>query len=118
MKSHERYIGTYSHNGKIGVLLEIAIATDFTIQIKEFQEFTMNVLLHIAAVAPKDLEELLAQPFVKDQTKTIAQLSSEISEYLKEEILITRFQRWEATYKFSVVDPDDRPPFVSSLKIP
>ncbi|KNY30276.1 translation elongation factor Ts [Pseudobacteroides cellulosolvens] len=50
----EGIVDSYIHgNGRIGVLLEVNIETDFAALSKEFREFVKDLGMQIAAVAPK-----------------------------------------------------------------
>lgn len=132
-------IESYIHNGgKIGVLVEVLVETDFVAKNEEFKTFVHDLALHIAAVNPKyisknDVQEaekkeqekmfkdevtgkpanivkkivegkmekyfsevcLLNQPFVKDQDKTIENLLHEKIAKIGENIVISRFVRFE-----------------------
>src|ERR1700722_430125 len=55
---------SYVHAERIGVLLEIRAETDFVVRSEPFRELTRNIAMHIAAAAPADVDELLAQPYV------------------------------------------------------
>jgi elongation factor Ts len=46
-------IGSYVHDGRIGVLVEINCETDFVAKTDEFKELVKDVSLHIAASAPE-----------------------------------------------------------------
>ncbi len=49
----EGYVQSYIHmGGKIGVLVEVNCETDFVAKNDDFQEFTKNIAMHIAAAAP------------------------------------------------------------------
>ena len=49
----EGAIATYIHPGdKLGVMVEIACETDFVARTPQFQQFTHDVAMHIAATAP------------------------------------------------------------------
>jgi elongation factor Ts len=43
------------HDGKLGVLAEVACETDFVARNEDFQQFGQNLCLHIAAMAPRFL---------------------------------------------------------------
>src|SRR4051812_38262594 len=58
-------IGSYVHDGRIGVLVEINCETDFVAKTDEFQQLVKDVCLHIAA-SGDDEGELTDQPFVRD----------------------------------------------------
>lgn len=49
----EGRVGTYSHAGKIGVLVEVQCETDFVARNENFIEFVNDLALHIAAAAPR-----------------------------------------------------------------
>ena len=49
----EGRVGTYSHAGKIGVLVEVQCETDFVARTDDFAEFAREIALHIAAAAPR-----------------------------------------------------------------
>ncbi len=86
-------IGTYSHDGRIGVLVEVNCETDFVAKTDEFKELVKDLCLHIAASEPKDEKELLQQPFVKDPETTVEDLVKEHIAKLGENIVVRRFCR-------------------------
>jgi elongation factor Ts len=45
-------IGTYNHDGRIGVLVEVNCETDFVAKTDEFKELVKDIAMHIAASAP------------------------------------------------------------------
>ncbi len=45
-------IGTYNHDGRIGVLVEVNCETDFVARTEGFAELVKDVAMHIAAAAP------------------------------------------------------------------
>lgn len=45
----EGMIGSYVHNGKIGVLVEVNCETDFVARNEEFQQLVKDICLHIAS---------------------------------------------------------------------
>lgn len=51
-EAKEGYIGSYVHNGRIGVLVEVNCETDFVARNEKFQEFVKNLAMHIAASNP------------------------------------------------------------------
>ncbi len=48
----EGTIGSYVHDGKIGVLVEVNCETDFVARNSDFQLFVKDLALHIAAASP------------------------------------------------------------------
>ncbi len=59
----EGIIQSYIHmNGKLGVLVEVNCETDFVAKNEDFQDFTKNIAMHIAAtnplgIAPEDISQ-------------------------------------------------------------
>jgi len=89
-------IEAYIHNnGKIGAILELSCETDFVVKNSQFKELAHDLVMHIAAMNPKDLKELLAQPFIKEEEKTIQDLLNETIAKLGENIKIRKFVRLE-----------------------
>lgn len=46
-------IGTYNHDGRIGVLVEVNCETDFVVRNEVFTNFVKDIAMHIAASAPE-----------------------------------------------------------------
>lgn len=61
-------IGTYVHNGKIGVLIELNCETDFVARNPDFQTLAKDLAMHVAASDPR---------FVSKEDVTEAVLSGE-----------------------------------------
>ena len=133
-------IECYSHDGKIGVLVEVLSETDFVARNEEFKSFVHDVALHIAAMNPKYVSSdmipeaeankekellieqvkaegkpeeiakkivegkmqkyfsdvcLMDQSFIKDPDKTIGTLRNDLISKIGENIVISRFVRYE-----------------------
>lgn len=86
-------IGTYNHDGRIGVLVEVNCETDFVARNDIFKELVKDLTMHIAASEPSDVDELLGQPFVKDPDQTVADLVKDRAARLGENIVVRRFAR-------------------------
>ncbi len=122
-ETREGYIGHYVHQGgKMGVLVELACETDFVAKNEIFQKLAHDLALHVCASRPlyvsredipadvrakleaehngrldKYYEEsvLLEQPFVRDESKTVADLVSSAVGVLGENIKIRKFARFD-----------------------
>lgn len=96
--SRELKAGTvkaYTHsNGTLGAMVEIHSETDFVAKNKDFQNLAEEVAMHIAAMEPKDMVELLEQPFVKDPSLTVGELVKSYIQKFGERIDIVRFARF------------------------
>jgi len=88
-------IGTYSHDGRIGVMVEVNCETDFVAKTDEFKQLVKDLCLHICSMNPKDNTELLEQPFVKSPEATVGDYVKEHIAKLGENIVIRRFARFE-----------------------
>ncbi len=86
----ESYIHT---NKKIGVLLELACETDFVAKSDDFQNLARELCLQIAGLNQET--PLLEQLWIKDQSRTIAELVKEYIARLGENIIIKRFTKYE-----------------------
>jgi elongation factor Ts len=102
---------SYIHSGgRIGALVEVNTETDFVARTAEFQELAHNIAMQVAAMAPEYLSKdtcptgveidfqnacLLLQPYIKDPTKTIQDLVTELISKTGENIVIGRFARFE-----------------------
>jgi len=137
----EGIVDAYIHaNGRVGVLIEVNIETDFAARNEEFRRSDRDVAMQIAAMKPRWVRKeeipaeeitkereiarnqalnegkpekivdkivdgrmvkfyqdfvLLEQAYVKDDTKTIADLTKELTARIGEKISIRRFVRFE-----------------------
>lgn len=91
----EGIIDAYIHaTKKVGVLVELVCETDFVARNPMFIELAHECALHIAAMDPKDLEELAVQPYIKDSEITVGQLVTNAIAKLGENIKIAQFVRF------------------------
>ncbi len=88
-------IEAYIHgNGKMGVLVDLRSETDFVAKNEQFKQLAHDIAMQIASMNPKDVDELMSQPFVKDQDLTIDELIKEYIGKLGENIKVERFTRF------------------------
>ena len=83
--------------GCTGVIVEVNCETDFVAKTDNFKSFADNVAKHIAKADPADVDALLAQKFVDDESKTIADLISEATVAIGEKISVRRFARYQTS---------------------
>ena len=86
-----------SEDGKIGAVAEVNAETDFVAKNEEFKVFANDVAKQVAIKNPKDVEELLAQPFINDETKTVSEVLTNKIATIGENMSIRRFERFEST---------------------
>ncbi|MBR4068325.1 MAG: elongation factor Ts [Clostridia bacterium] len=92
----EGVVASYvSDDAKVGVVVEVNCETDFVAKTDNFINFSKNVAKHVAMANPADVDELMNQPFVDDQSKTITDLVSDATVSIGEKISIRRFARYE-----------------------
>lgn len=88
-------IESYVHNGRIGVILDIRAETDFVVRSEPFRTLAHDLAMHIAAAGPATTEELMKQPYVKDETKTVEAMIQGVIARVGENIRINQFARIE-----------------------
>ena len=112
--ANEGRVEAYIHNGsKIGVIVEVNCETDFVARNESFMQFSKDLAMHIAAMAPKYIKKddvpadvlasgvdvaavcLLEQPFVKESSKSVQDLLNELVAKIGENIVIGRFTRYK-----------------------
>ena len=82
--------------GNVGVVVEINCETDFVANTDNFKALCRDYAKHIVVKAPATVEEMLAQPFYADETKTVNDLIGEATAAIGEKISLRRFARFEA----------------------
>lgn len=89
-------IEVYTHNdGKIVGLIELLCETDFVARTDEFKQLAHELAMQVAAMNPKNLKELLRQPWIRDEKKTIDSLVKETIGKTGENIVVKRIARFE-----------------------
>jgi len=86
-----------SADGSTGVLVEINSETDFVAKNDKFQAFVKQVADHVLQKNPANLEELMAQPFAGDPSKTVQTLVTEAISVIGENMQLRRFASFSAT---------------------
>ncbi|MBR3874762.1 MAG: elongation factor Ts [Clostridia bacterium] len=92
----EGVVASYiTDDSKVGVVVEVNCETDFVAKTDNFINFSKNVAKHIALANPADVDALMNQKFVDDESKTITDLVSDATVSIGEKISIRRFARYE-----------------------
>lgn len=95
-ETKEGYISAYVHaNGKTAALVEILCETDFVARNDEFQAMAKGIAMQVVAMNPENVEELLAQDYIKDGSMTVEGLVKSMSGKIGEKFVISRFVRYE-----------------------
>jgi len=108
--TNEGIIESYIHgNSKVGAMVELVCETDFVARMEEFKELAHNIAMQIAAMNPQYLDEseieeksntndellLMKQAFIKDSSKNISDLVTDLASKVGENIKVRRFSRFE-----------------------
>ena len=94
-EAKEGTVASYIHSGgRIGALVEIASETDFVARGEDFQKLAQEVAMQVAAMAPADLDDLYAQAYIRDASKTIKDLVTAVAVKTGENVSVRRFQRF------------------------
>ena len=94
----EGQVGSYiHHDAKVGALVEVSCETDFVARTEDFRSLVRHVAEQIAATPADALEtagSLLAQPWIRDPSRTIGDLVNETSARTGENVRVRRFTRF------------------------
>lgn len=88
-------VHSYVHNGRIGVLLDLRAETDFVVRSEPFQKLAHELAMQIAASAPENVDKLLGQPYVKDESRAVKDVVNEVIAKVGENIVVNKFYRIE-----------------------
>lgn len=89
----EAYI---SEDGKLGAIVEVNSETDFVAKNEEFKTFVMDVAKQVVVNNPATVEELLAEPSISVEGKTVNEVLVEKIATIGENMTIRRFARFES----------------------
>lgn len=92
----EGLVEAYIHQGgKVGVIVALHCETDFVAKTDEFKHLAHEIAMQISAMNPADINDLLAQAFIRDSGVTIEQLVKSTIGKLGENITVGDFKRFE-----------------------
>ena len=107
--TNQGVVEAYVHTGgRVGAMVELACETDFVARTPEFKMLAHDIAMQVAAMAPsyldeKDIEEgddrpvaqisLLQQPFIKDNSSSVAEVVRELAAKVGENVRVLRFNR-------------------------
>jgi len=84
-------VASYIHNtAQVGSLVLLSCETDFVSKNEEFIALARDIAMHAAAMKPADIAAVLAEPFIKDDSKTIAELIAAATQKFGERIEISK----------------------------
>lgn len=86
-------IFSYIHGGKVGALVKIGCETDFVAKNEEFIKIGNEVAMQVAAMGPENIEELLEQDYIRDSSKKIKDLVTDLISKTGENIVVAEISR-------------------------
>lgn len=90
---YQGVVETYSHGGRVGVLVEVLCETDFVAKTEDFKTLAHEIALQIASMNPENVDELLKQDYIREPGQTIESLIKAAIGKLGENIKIGRYSR-------------------------
>ncbi|MCH7883196.1 elongation factor Ts [Patescibacteria group bacterium] len=95
-ETHAGVVDSYVHGDRrLGAIIVVKTETDFVARNEEFQSLAHEFAMQVAATSPKNIEEFLRQPFIKDPQKTVEDHMKEAISKFGENIEIIQFMRLE-----------------------
>lgn len=88
------FIESYVHDGRIGVLVELDVSDTFAFHSNHFKDFSKDLAMQVAAMNPASVEELMAQPSIKDPEQTVSERMDLLAQEIRTNVLVRRFIRW------------------------
>ena len=79
----------------VGVIIEVNCETDFVAKTDDFKALVASLAKHVAKMNPADVDEMMAQKFSEDETKTVSDVINGAVAKIGEKITIRRFNRVE-----------------------
>ena len=86
-------VEAYVHQGKVGVLVELRCETDFVARTDEFKNLAHEIALQVCSMNPKNVQELLKEPYIRDPKLLIEELVKQTVAKVGENIAVARFTR-------------------------
>jgi len=95
-EASEGLVVSYIHaGGKVGAMVEVNSETDFVSRSPGFSKLAHELAMQVCAMNPESVEELLSQEWIRDPSKKVGDLVSELQAKTKENIVVRRFCRFE-----------------------
>lgn len=89
-------VDTYIHHTLTsGATVVVGSETDFVARNREFQQFAHDIAQQVTATGTEQVDKLLNEPWIKDETKTIGDLLKEQIAKFGENITIQEVKKFE-----------------------
>ena len=83
-----------SDDKKVGAIVEVNCETDFVSRGDDFKAFVASIAKQVATQDPKDVEDLLAQKYIEDESITVQEALTNLIAKIGENMSIRRFERY------------------------
>ncbi len=84
---------SYIHGGKVGALVKLGCETDFVAKNDEFVKIGTEIAMQVAAMAPENVEELLEQDYIRDSSKKVRDLVTDLVSKTGENVVVAEISR-------------------------
>jgi elongation factor Ts len=91
----EGRVGAYSDNMTVGALVELRCESPTVVKNERFIALANDLARQVAFRTPQNVEELLAQPFIDDQSRTVQDRIGDVAGLIRENMRPARFVRME-----------------------
>lgn len=88
-------IYSYVHAERIGVLVDLRAETDFVVRSDPFRSLAHELAMQIAAAGPENVDELLKQPYIRDEKRVVENLVQDVIAQVGENVRVNKFYRLE-----------------------
>jgi len=94
-EAKEGVVEAYVHaDRRIAAMVELSSETDFVALHPEFLELAKEIAMQVAAMDPKNVDELLGQAYIRDASKTVGELVTRLAATTGENVRVRRFTRF------------------------
>lgn len=94
-EANEGLVYSYIHNGsKIGSMVMLTCETDFVAKTEDFSKVAKEIALQVSTEDYSDIEALLNAPYMRDESKKISDIVSELSAKTGEKVELKKFVRF------------------------
>ncbi len=88
-------VSAYIHGDKIGAMITLHTETDFVSKNPEVKALADDIAMHVSAMMPADVPELMTQPFIKDPAQTVGDLVKTAIQKFGERVEVGQIVRFE-----------------------
>ena len=89
------------HNNSVGSMIELRTQTDFALRSECVNTLAKEICLQVASLKYiGSVDELLTSRFVKDDTKSIADLIDKVKEDIGEDLILTKVSVFDSNTHF------------------